>query len=550
MPEQRFKRFFIIKKLKCSNRETGRYKQHKLLNAVTSCLLCSLALLSVGCVKYEIQGTVTSCDGTAYPDMEVTILRNSQDFGTVTTDTLGYYSYELSGPGEYQASITMGEGQLSLGSYIMPKLDLIETGGNENITANFYVLDENKAWREEIEVSSNPKVTLPVLHLEGSHYEIGCQHGALARKEIRSYRKAAYAYLDDFIKGEIGNINTDYAIDILINKWKPFLEENYPDYIEEFQGLADSTGISLNHVITPSVAWELYALNGLDHCSEFTAMGEATVDGKMYHGFNLDMYPDALRSIWMDHAQIQIVKPDNKQSFVMPSTAGAVGAYTGINYQQISIAWDNDASAFDPDYGQGPLGPLLNGQPFAPFTLLIRSALENASSIDEAVTFMASAYRPLGDITIITDGKSGQAKVLEAFNNPYAVANYGQGYALREPSQGALWSANYFQTLYVNPPYDPRQEQYEELLIGANKVTPIADENAAINAVLRYSQICNSGNEMSVLYVPEDMKMWVSTKDLTDDNVVDTPCHSGVYVGFDIENNSALPQSDWIVPPS
>ena len=41
---------------------------------------------------------------------------------------------------------------------------------------------------------------MPALYLAGSHYEMGFQHGVLARERIRAFRSDAYAYMTDLIR--------------------------------------------------------------------------------------------------------------------------------------------------------------------------------------------------------------------------------------------------------------------------------------------------------------------------------------------------------------
>ena len=41
---------------------------------------------------------------------------------------------------------------------------------------------------------------MPALFLAGSHYEMGYQHGALARERICAFRSDAYAYMTDLIR--------------------------------------------------------------------------------------------------------------------------------------------------------------------------------------------------------------------------------------------------------------------------------------------------------------------------------------------------------------
>ncbi|HRZ83881.1 MAG TPA: hypothetical protein P5069_15635, partial [Candidatus Hydrogenedentes bacterium] len=92
-----------------------------------------------------------------------------------------------------------------------------------------------------------------VLHLEGSHYDMGFQHGALMKDEIVQAAARIMA---------IGNIswkgNFAESLDEAWNRTSAHLPEKYK---EELRGMADATGLPLADVQRFTIFPELF------HCS-------------------------------------------------------------------------------------------------------------------------------------------------------------------------------------------------------------------------------------------------------------------------------------------
>src|SRR5262245_6334519 len=168
-----------------------------------------------------------------------------------------------------------------------------------------------KGWLEEIN-------GYPVLHLKGTPYEMGYQHGALL-KESAQRNFTNILSMDEGKKVELGPIEvkpTD-AIKTIVAMQKRFVP---PEYLEELAGRSAGTGIKLEDVQVGNFLPELF------HCSGFAIMNTATADGKLYHGRVLDYAID-----WglQDHAVIIVYEPDGGIPFVNVSYAGFIGCVTG-----------------------------------------------------------------------------------------------------------------------------------------------------------------------------------------------------------------------------
>src|SRR5215468_1645358 len=101
----------------------------------------------------------------------------------------------------------------------------------------------------------------PVLHLKGTPYEMGYQHGALL-KESAQRNFTNILSMDEGKKVELGPIEvkpTD-AIKTIVAMQKRFVP---PEYLEELAGMSAGTGIKLEDVQVGNFLPELF------HCSGF-----------------------------------------------------------------------------------------------------------------------------------------------------------------------------------------------------------------------------------------------------------------------------------------
>jgi hypothetical protein len=263
---------------------------------------------------------------------------------------------------------------------------------------------------------------LTALYLAGTPYEMGYQHGVLAREQIHGFRQAAYAYVASLVPGPAW-----LARPLLFYHAATYWPTIPPELAREMEGIADGTGVHPIEVLASTAIWEMFLVSG---CSEFAATGPATADGDLIHGYNYDlMHPD--------HALIQpylvaiFYRPSQGIPFVTVNTVGSVGANAGMNEAGISVAWDNTYLKDDELTREV-------ARPVAPFIITLRRLLQNSQRLDEAVrTVTETLSRPLGDIVII--GSAGEERAV-------ALETAGWAHAVREMEEGAVWSCNCFRS--------------------------------------------------------------------------------------------------------
>lgn len=176
-----------------------------------------------------------------------------------------------------------------------------------------------------------------VLHVSGTPYEMGFQHGRLLRDHVHAVVRFLLDEKAKEMTAEVAGMELK-APQLIIQGiqavQQPFLPKWYD---EELQGLADGSGVPLADIRTCNFIPELF------HCSGFAVSGAATRDGLTYHGRVLDYGCD-----WklQEHPVLIVARPEGKIPFVNVGYAGFIGSVTGMNAERIVRArWGAPGSA-------------------------------------------------------------------------------------------------------------------------------------------------------------------------------------------------------------
>ena len=312
----------------------------------------------------------------------------------------------------------------------------------------------------------------PVLHLKGTPYEMGYQHGALLREHCRQNMKTILIDKAEEVKlVEFGplKVTPRTAIDMIVAFQEPHVA---PRYFEEMDGLAAGTGLSVADVRAGNFIPELF------HCSGFALAKSATKNGNMLHGRVLDYAID-----WglQDHAVVIVYEPEGRLPWVNVSYAGFIGSVTGMNAEKISVG----------EMGGGGLGHW-NGRPMA---LLIREALETATSLEEAISTFRDGPRTCQYYYVIADGETNDAVGMEASWDTFYVIKPGEAHPLlpKPVKDCVLLSAG---------------DRYLEL----SKQAQAGYGNFTAESALRLMDrpIAMKSNLHNVLFEPATSKFWVA----------------------------------------
>ncbi len=240
---------------------------------------------------------------------------------------------------------------------------------------------------------------LPVLHLSGTPYEMGYQHGSLMPREVRASLQTVMAFVDREVGIPlIGRWLARKKLDQTWAKMKPFIPE---EYLEEMGGLSDGAGVPLETLQRVHALPELMATT----CSGFAAFGEATKDGRLIQIRNLDW---AIKSDVQRYAALFVVRPKEKRPFLNIGWLGFIGVVSGISEGGLSVS----------EIGSETTDKDLKGIPM-PF--LLRRVLEKSGDLREAANIVIDAPRTGGYNYLFGDAKAKQAVVLETTKKHYAV---------------------------------------------------------------------------------------------------------------------------------
>lgn len=221
-----------------------------------------------------------------------------------------------------------------------------------------------------------------VVLLHGTPEEIGRAHGELLQTEAqRCMDSVLYAF------GTLQTVQTGrWFQSDLLSAYKRLAPHIPPDHQRELHALAKAMELDKQLVETVNVFPELF------HCSGFAVFGEATKDGKLYHGRVLDyMTMIGLQ----DAATTFIVAVDGKIPFANIGYAGFTGCVSGMNSRAISL---------------GEMGGRGEGKwDGAPMATLMRRGLEECSTLDEVIELWKKSPRTCEYYYVFADGKSNRA---------------------------------------------------------------------------------------------------------------------------------------------
>ena len=349
-------------------------------------------------------------------------------------------------------------------------------------------------WLEEIN-------GYPVLHLKGTPYEMGYQHGALLKEQVASNmgRILNIEGGQELVKFGPISLKPRDAIKSIIAIQKKFVPQKY---FEEIAGLAAGSGLDPEEAKMANFIPELF------HCSGFAISGSATKDGTLYHGRVLDYAID-----WglQEHAVIIVVEPQGGIPFVNVSYAGFVGSVTGMNAEHVAIG----------EMGGRGLGHWQG----VPMAFLLREGLEQGHTLQDVLSVFRDNPRTCQYYFVVSDAKTNEAVGMEASWDRMQVIHAGEGHELLpKPVQDcALLSAGGRYDLLVDR-------------VKAGHGTFTAESALA----LMDRPVAMQSNLHNVLFEPKSTRFWVSNA-----GADKTPAAARPYYQFQLsELLSRQPQSD------
>ncbi len=241
------------------------------------------------------------------------------------------------------------------------------------------------------------------MHLEGSPYEMGYQHGCLAGEEVQRMTK-------EFVKSVLAGYDIpEDLIPGLLELGKKVAKENEKyvtsEFIEEMKGIADGArdqGYDVDYedllllnmgfdvilsiaypVATPIVAWQ--DKKGVA-CDGFVAMDDATKDGRVLMGRSFMFNPEVFHEVALLIEQY----PDRGHRFVSVSAPGFVGVTSAMSSAGIAIGMD--------------MVPAMDTEPFVSgmgCLLTARQVVQYADELSDAVNMVKGLREEFHGCTLL-----------------------------------------------------------------------------------------------------------------------------------------------------
>lgn len=368
------------------------------------------------------------------------------------------------------------------------------------ITVSFLVIpsENNEGDSSKDIIHDTTYSNLPVLHLDGTPYENGFQHGKIMKNRIielielwkndieKKYQISADKFITTFLD------STDYIP--AIEKWTPTL-------LEEIKGISDGSGIDYNTIFAFQLIDEIWTnarLIDIPHHCTSVGINNYKKDGSSnYIAQNID-----IQSFYHDFEILLDIKDKNTDSRkLVPTFAGYLGA-NGLN-KHIGIT-------------ENSLSDLKSSLDGLPVCFITRGVLEK-KSFEEAVKFIKIIKHASGQNYII--GSRRNVISLECSSDlitvywPDSTKQY-TFHANRPLTNNSYHPAyiNYLKALYGAIPEtisfsDERLESMKNIILNNQHINWMTIKDA-----LSKKPICNSNTFVSTImeFKNNYNKLWIS----------------------------------------
>ncbi|MBN1221785.1 MAG: hypothetical protein JXB23_00960 [Candidatus Aminicenantes bacterium] len=240
---------------------------------------------------------------------------------------------------------------------------------------------------------------IPVIHVKGSHYEVGYQIGTQMKTQLRELVQQSKEY----IKNEKDKEWTDIRAQAQL--FLEYSKKYVPEYVEEIRGASDAAGIDLLDLFS-EMCEEIYAKNYLGGCSDLIAGNDVTFDGSVYAAHNNDTSPGLEKYTVAVHYQV------DGEPEILAVGYGGLGISIGFNSSGISLT-GNELSMNDMKLG-------------VPRLLLCRKIL-SANTIAEAID--ASIFQPrASNYNMVLADPNGEIYSIEGSATDYEALYATEGF--------------------------------------------------------------------------------------------------------------------------
>lgn len=354
-----------------------------------------------------------------------------------------------------------------------------------------------------------------VVWQQGTPYEMGYQHGQFLHEEIASLGSEVIGALRLAGRG-LG------LAQFAINR-------SYPEVLEECRGLADATqdigmtfdacmvlayGDVFQEIFGNTLPRELF----WDGCSQWVATGNATVDGRLYHGSTLDNSEQPVNYI-LNNPVVFVRQPDDGLPHVFITYPGVVWPNWGLNVAGMTLGLDSlhprNAAELAAD-GRSDVQ-------------IMAQVLKTSTSFAEARQVMESEPRGRANLIMVTDGKSKEAGVFEVIGKTVGVRELQPNGVLYVTNHSALEEMFERQRFPVSESSITRFQRFAQLMepdgvstlygrldpagmvkIGRDRTNPNTMQPSSFDLFDDDASPGGNGSLRQGLYDPDKLLLWVT----------------------------------------
>ena len=379
--------------------------------------------------------------------------------------------------------------------------------------------------------------------LKGEALERGVAYGVMA-KDLLDFQESAFVnQIREMIPSE-GYLRFLRALLQIFNRdMASYISE---DFRKEIYGISLSCSHDYDAFGTPYVRQLNYhGAHDVGHmmqdymlvgCSSFATWGEMSENGQLIVGRNFDFW---VGDDFARNKTILFITPESGYKYASVSWPGMTGVVSGMNEKGLTVTINAAKGAI-------PTSSAL------PISLLAKEILLYAKNIDEAYAIASKRSLFVSESLLIGSLEDGRAAVIE--KTPKEISIY-------DPRESSILCTNHFQSShYKNNKYNIRNveksdskyrfERLNELVSSNVPMTPIKAAAVLRDRAGKGGKDVGLANEMtinqsighhSVIFVPESMKMWVTT----------SPWQSGEMICYDLNAvfNSDGPATSCLYSP-
>lgn len=173
----------------------------------------------------------------------------------------------------------------------------------------------------------------PLVEVYGTHLEMGRQMGEARRDQVKHSVENGHVMIDQTYN-TLGL--TWHGAKIQARKYLPFVDEHYPQYVDEMRGIAEGANVVFDDIVVLNAmeAMTMDALH-LTRCTSFAVNEERTADGHVLAAHNEDWVPEDENDVFVVSA-----KPDDEPPY-LAMTYGGLLPNVGFNAYGIAQLIDS-----------------------------------------------------------------------------------------------------------------------------------------------------------------------------------------------------------------